>query len=79
MDEPTAALHPAARRSLEATVQTLQRESKVDVIWVTHDMDQISRMADHLVVLAEGDVLYAGPLGSVEAEVALATLAEEVG
>ncbi len=78
MDEPTAALHPAARRSLEATVQTLQSDGKVDVIWVTHDMDQISRMADHLVVLAEGDVLYAGPLESAEAEAALATLAEEV-
>jgi putative ABC transport system ATP-binding protein len=78
MDEPTAALHPAARRSLEATVRTLQQESQVDVVWVTHDMDQISRMAEYLVVLAEGDVLYAGPAGSAEAAAALATLAEEV-
>lgn len=77
MDEPTAALHPAARRSLESTVQTLQRDSNVDVIWVTHDMDQISRMADHLVVLADGDVLYAGTAGIGDAEAALATLAEE--
>jgi len=78
MDEPTAALHPAARRSLEATVQILQQESKVDVVWVTHDMEQISRMADHLVVLADGDVLYSGPAQSAEADWALATLAEEV-
>jgi putative ABC transport system ATP-binding protein len=78
MDEPTAALHPAARRSLEATVQTLQQASQVDVVWVTHDMDQISRMADYLVVLAAGDVLYAGPARSAEAAAALATLAEEV-
>jgi ABC-type proline/glycine betaine transport system ATPase subunit len=78
MDEPTAALHPAARRSLEATVQTLQQASQVDVVWVTHDMDQISRMADYLVVLAAGDVLYAGPPRSAEAAAALATLAEEV-
>ena len=47
------------------------------MIWVTHDMDQISRMADHLVVLAAGDVLYAGPAGTEEADAALATLAEE--
>jgi putative ABC transport system ATP-binding protein len=78
MDEPTAALHPAARRSLEKTVQTLQQDSNVDVVWVTHDMDQISRMANHLVVLADGNVLYAGPADSAEADAALATLAEEV-
>lgn len=78
MDEPTAALHPAARRSLEATVQALQRDGQVDVVWVTHDMDQIARMADQLVVLATGEVLYAGDARTSDAASALSTLAEEV-
>lgn len=77
MDEPTAALHPAARRSLEATVQSLQREQNLDVVWVTHDMDQIERMAEHLVVLRAGHVLYAGPAAGTEGREALATLSEE--
>ncbi len=77
MDEPTAALHPGARRALEATVQTLQRERSLDVIWVTHDMDQIARMADHLVVFDDGAVLYSGPAGTPEATSALTSLAEE--
>lgn len=77
MDEPTAALHPAARRSLEATVQSLQREQELDVVWVTHDMDQIKRMADYLVVLSDGDVSYAGSVDGRDAELVLATLAEE--
>ncbi len=79
MDEPTAALHPAARRALEATVQSLQQESRVDVVWVTHDMEQIARMAEHLIVLDDGDVLYAGPAGTAAATDALSSLAEETG
>jgi UDP-glucose/iron transport system ATP-binding protein len=76
MDEPTAALHPAARRALEATVQTLQRAGLVDIVWVTHDLDQIERMAEYLVVLQSGRVLYSGMPDSAEAGEALATLTD---
>ncbi len=76
MDEPTASLHPAARRALETTVQSLQRRNAVDVIWVTHDLDQIERMADHLVVLSAGTVIYSGEPGTAAARAALDTLTE---
>ena len=77
MDEPTAALHPAARLSLEATVTRLQTTQSIDVIWVTHDLDQLERMAQHLVVLEEGRSIYSGPVDSPSAKTALATLTEE--
>lgn len=79
MDEPTAALHPAARFALERTVQRLRRERSVDVIWVTHDIEQIERLADHLVVLREGEILYSGSPTEPAATTALATLSEEEG
>jgi ABC-type proline/glycine betaine transport system ATPase subunit len=60
MDEPTASLHPAATLALEKTVRSLHREQGVDVIWVTHDLGQIERLAEHLLVLGNGAVLYQG-------------------
>ncbi|MEA2000667.1 MAG: ATP-binding cassette domain-containing protein [Actinomycetota bacterium] len=76
MDEPTASLHPAASKTLETTVLRLNAKSNVDVIWVTHDLDQIERLAQTLVVLASGRVIYAGDPRTDEAVAALATLSE---
>lgn len=76
MDEPTASLHPGASRSLEATVQSLQRNGSADVIWVTHDIGQIERMAEHLVVLRSGRIIYSGAPDSSSAQQALSTILE---
>ena len=79
MDEPTASLHPAAAKTLEETTSTLQHERKVDVVWVTHDLGQIARLAQHLIVLAHGRVAYAGAAVGSAADRALASLSKEVG
>jgi putative ABC transport system ATP-binding protein len=79
MDEPTASLHPAAARTLEETTRTLQQEHNVDVVWVTHDLGQIARLAQHLIVLAEGRVAYAGSAGGPGAGAALASLSQGTG
>lgn len=65
-DEPTAALDRVAR----ATVEDLGRQladSGVAVIWVSHDTDQLRRLADHVVVLADGAVRASGHLGELDA------------
>ena len=77
MDEPTAALHPAAASALEETVRSLHGKGEVEVVWVTHDLRQIERMAEHLVVLRSGGVLYSGDADTDDAAVALSTLTAE--
>jgi len=65
-DEPTAALDRAAR----ATVEDLGRmlaDSGVAVIWVSHDTDQLRRLADHVIVLADGAVRAVGHLADLDA------------
>jgi putative ABC transport system ATP-binding protein len=79
MDEPTASLHPSAAATLEQTTQRLRSEHSLEVVWVTHDLRQISRLSEHLLVLDDGRVLYAGDPGTARAQEALATLAAEEG
>lgn len=79
MDEPTASLHPAATMALERTVQSLQRDKTADVVWVTHDLGQIDRLAENLLVLDTGAVRFSGSPGSTEAGRALASLTDDEG
>ncbi len=77
MDESTASLHPAAILALEATVLELCRVQSLDVIWVTHDLAQIDRLAEHLLVLVTGTAIYNGAPGTEAAKLALDTLTAE--
>jgi putative ABC transport system ATP-binding protein len=59
-DEPTSALDGAATERLEELARDLAADG-MPVLWVTHDPDQVRRLADHLVVLDAGRVTWAGP------------------
>jgi putative ABC transport system ATP-binding protein len=58
-DEPTASLDEPATLSLEGLVRTIAAHG-VPVLWVTHDLAQFERLADHGVVLADGRVAASG-------------------
>ncbi len=65
-DEPTAALDRSARATVEALARALA-DSGVAVIWVSHDTDQLRRLADHVIVLADGSVRAVGHLADLDA------------
>lgn len=65
-DEPTAALDRAARATVEDLGRSLA-DSGVAVIWVSHDTDQLRRLADHVIVLADGAVRAVGHLAELDA------------
>lgn len=54
MDEPTSSLDEAARRDMEAMIRGLVDRSGLTVMLVSHDLDQVRRIADSVVLLAGG-------------------------
>lgn len=60
LDEATAMLDPAGRRDVFATVQRLNREAGITVLWITHFMEEAAQ-ADRLLVMHEGTIALEGP------------------
>jgi ABC-type methionine transport system ATPase subunit len=54
MDEPTSALDEAARRRIEGLIRKLNTSLGLTIVVVSHDLDQVERVADRVVVLAGG-------------------------
>jgi ABC-type methionine transport system ATPase subunit len=60
MDEPTSALDPAATLHVEQTIRDLQEMMDLTVVLVTHDIEQVRRMADSAALLIDGSIVEAG-------------------
>lgn len=65
-DEPTAALDIDARRAMEHLARQLADEG-LAVVWVSHDTDQLRRLADHVLVIVDGEVAAFGHLAELDA------------
>jgi putative ABC transport system ATP-binding protein len=77
MDEPTSSLDGAAVTRLERLGRSLA-DGGMPVVWVTHDLAQMERIADHVAVLIEGSVRFSGRPNALRAtgDAALATFLE---
>ena len=64
MDEPTSALDAKASAVLERLARQLVDDG-TPVVWVTHDQEQMRRLADHVLLLAHGHVDRSGAAGEV--------------
>lgn len=60
MDEPTAGLDPAGREDLMGRIVKLHRQEKNTIVLVSHNMDDIARYADHVIIMNQGRVLLEG-------------------
>lgn len=65
-DEPTAALDPRLRLAFERLIRHLTAEDAMTVLWVTHDVSQLRRIADLAIVLLSGQVAYSGTVAGLE-------------
>lgn len=65
MDEPLASLDRRRKDELLPYFDRLHNEISVPVIYVSHDIEEISRLCDHLVLLDAGKVATSGALSDV--------------
>ena len=61
MDEPLASLDGARKAELLPYFERLAHELGIPVLYVTHALDEVARLADHLLLLDAGRVRAQGP------------------
>ena len=71
MDEPLSALDHAAKAAILPYLERLHRELSLPVLYVSHDPDEVARLADRMVLLDKGKVTASGPVASVMTELRL--------
>lgn len=65
LDEPTAGLDPIGAAAFDRLIQELQRNLKLTVFMVTHDLDTIYTVSNRVAVLGEKKMLICGSLDEV--------------
>ncbi len=65
MDEPLAALDAARKADILPWLEQLHERLDIPVLYVTHSLDEVLRLADHLVLLDAGRVQAQGPVAEL--------------
>lgn len=60
MDEAFSALDPLIRSDMQDLLLELQDELQKTIVFITHDLDESLKLADHLVILKEGFIVQQG-------------------
>jgi molybdate transport system ATP-binding protein len=71
MDEPLAALDRETKSEILPFLERLHDTLKLPIIYVSHDMSEIERLADRLVLMQAGRVIASGPLRELQSDPAL--------
>lgn len=65
MDEPLAALDGPRKDEILPYLERLRDTSRIPIIYVSHSVAEIARLADRIVILRQGRILRAGPAEDV--------------
>jgi phospholipid/cholesterol/gamma-HCH transport system ATP-binding protein len=69
LDEPTSGLDPVTANALDELILELKELLGLTIVLVTHDMDSLWRVADHVALLAGGKMIGSGTMAELsEAE-----------
>ncbi|MGO4837517.1 molybdenum ABC transporter ATP-binding protein, partial [Rhizobiaceae sp. 2RAB30] len=65
MDEPLASLDEARKAEILPYIERLRDEAGVPIVYVSHSVAEVARLATDIVVLASGKVTAAGPTADI--------------
>ena len=73
MDEPTASLTETEIKLLFGKIQTLKKAG-VGILYISHRLEEISRIADRVTVMRDGKSVYSGPEGELSLPELISTM-----
>ncbi|EWH12368.1 molybdate ABC transporter ATP-binding protein [Catenovulum agarivorans DS-2] len=80
MDEPLAALDQHNKNNLLNLIEKIKETLSIPIIYVSHDIAEICRLADHILVIDQGQVIDQGTINQVFAKSSkLPWLQEQIG
>ncbi|MBO1512081.1 ABC transporter ATP-binding protein [Metabacillus bambusae] len=65
LDEPTIGLDAVSKIAVRQFIKTINKEKGVTVILTTHDMNDIEALADRVILIGKGSLLYDGKLNEL--------------
>lgn len=65
LDEPLSALDQASKQEILPYLEQLRDTLDIPIVYVSHDTQEVARLADHLVVMERGQVAAEGPLKEI--------------
>jgi molybdate transport system ATP-binding protein len=65
MDEPLASLDESRKAEILYYVERMRDELRVPIVYVSHSIDEVVRLADTVVMMADGKVVDAGPVSGL--------------
>ena len=66
LDEPTIGLDVVAKERIRQFVQSVNRERGTTVVLTTHDLDDVQRLCERILIIDHGRVLYDGDLPTLQ-------------
>jgi ABC-2 type transport system ATP-binding protein len=64
LDEPTAGVDPQSRNAIFENLEELKRRGKA-IVYTTHYMEEVERLADHITIIDHGQVVASGTLAGL--------------
>ena len=64
-DEPTTALDVTIQSQILVEVQKLTRDNHMALMWISHDLSVVARLADRVAVMYAGRIVEQGPIEEV--------------
>jgi len=65
MDEPLSALDQKAKQQILPLIEQCQKEVGIPIIYVSHALDEVSRLADTVLLMESGKISHQGPVQDV--------------
>jgi len=71
MDEPLASLDDPRKQEILKYLERLHESIRIPILYVSHSVDEVARLADHVIVMEQGRIKHQGNVMEVFSELAL--------